>query len=73
LPKSVCQWGGPNLIYFFLITRKEKETHHIVRVDVLDYDSLGRQLGRETFGPSSEERLAGGVDGEHWGWRCACK
>jgi hypothetical protein len=40
---------------------------------VLDYDTLGGQLGRETLGPSSEERLAGGVDGEHWGRRCACK
>jgi hypothetical protein len=46
--------------------------HDIVCVDVLDYDTLGRQLGRETLGPSSEERLAGGVDGEHWGRR-ACK
>ena len=53
--------------------RRRTETHDVIRVDVLDYDTLVRQLGRETLGPHSEERLAGGVDGEHWGRRCACE
>ena len=41
------------------------ETHDIVRVDVLDEDALGPQLGRERFGPGTEEGLAARVDGEH--------
>ena len=30
------------------------------------HDIVWHQLGRETVGPSSEERHPGGVDGEHW-------
>ena len=62
------------LIYYFEYKEgRKRSTHDIVRVDVLNYDTFGRQLGRETLGPRSEERLAGGVDGEHWSRRCACE
>ena len=78
LPKSARMWQVSvdlSVLFFphFLERREGEETHDIVRVDVLDYDTLGRQLGLKTLGPRSEERLAGGVDGEHWGRRCACK
>lgn len=40
-------------------------THDIVRVCVLDDDTLGRQLRRERVGPNAEEGLAARIDGEH--------
>ena len=36
-----------------------EETHDVVRVGVLNYDALGRQLGRERLGPSAKEGFAG--------------
>jgi hypothetical protein len=68
--QSLCGVVSKYIIFLF---SKYKGMHDIVCVNVLNYDTLGCQLGHETLRQSSEERLAGRVDGEHWGQCCACK
>jgi hypothetical protein len=71
--KTAQKGGRVSLLLILIQIWRGEETHNVVRVGVLDYDALGRQLCRERLGPSANECLASRVDCEHGGRRGACK
>ena len=54
-----------------VVEQVQERTYDVVRVDMLDYDALGRQFRCERIGPGAEVGLAARVDGQHGSGRSA--